>query len=94
LITDPGFGGIFSLLDICDKHHTSECKQSRRFLKGIRDNFFILAWPAGGDSRLDLLFTNKEELGDVVIGGLVIRAWAGVTESGVHDSGGAEEGEQ
>ena len=80
MITDPGFWGNFSLPDSCYKHHTSECKQSRRFLKGIKDNFLILAGPARGDSQLDLLFTNMDELGDVVINSLVIKAWAVVTE--------------
>lgn len=80
LITDPGFGGNFSLLDVCYKHRALECKQSGRFLKGIKDNFLILAGPTRGDSQLDLLFSNKEELGDMVIRGLVIKAWAVVTE--------------
>lgn len=76
MITDPGFGGNFSLPDICYKHNTSECKQLRRVLKGIEDNFLILAGPTRGDLQLGLLFTNREELGDVVINGLVIKAWA------------------
>lgn len=51
----------------------------KEILKNIMDNFLILAEPARGDSQLDLFFTSKEELGDV-IDGLAIRAWPEVSE--------------
>lgn len=74
MIINPGLWGNFSLSDICCKYNTSGCQQPRRFLEGIKDNFLIVAEPTRSVSQLDLLFTNKKELGDVVMEPLVIKA--------------------
>lgn len=63
MITNHGFGDNFSLSDICCKYNTLGCKQSRRFLEGIKDNFLIVSEPPRSVWQLDLLFTTKEKLG-------------------------------
>lgn len=51
-----------------------------RFLEAIKDNFLIVAEPPSSVLQLDLFFTAKKELGDVIIDPSVIKAWAVVTE--------------
>ncbi|KAK4813526.1 hypothetical protein QYF61_009252 [Mycteria americana] len=64
--------GDFSHSDICWKSSTVSCRQSRRLLECIEDNFLsqVIDSPTRGDVLLDLLVTNTSELiGDVKIGG-------------------------
>jgi len=58
--------------DICWKSSTESCRQSRRLLECIEDNFLCQAVnsPTKGDVILDLLVTNARKLiGDVKTGG-------------------------
>ncbi|KAF1446075.1 hypothetical protein FQV07_0012864, partial [Pygoscelis papua] len=64
--------GDFNHPDICWKSSTASCRQSRRLLECIEDNFLsqVIGNPTRGDAILDLLVTNASELiGDVKIGG-------------------------
>ncbi|KAK4831258.1 hypothetical protein QYF61_016728 [Mycteria americana] len=62
----------FNHLDICWKSGTASCKQSRRLLEYIEDNFLIqvINNPTSGGALLDMLLTNTDELiREVKIGG-------------------------
>ncbi|KAK4830418.1 hypothetical protein QYF61_011042 [Mycteria americana] len=64
--------GDFNHPNICWKSSTESCRQSRRLLECIEDNFLsqVIDSPTRGDVILDLLVTNASELiGDVKIGG-------------------------
>ncbi|KAF1446069.1 hypothetical protein FQV07_0012861, partial [Pygoscelis papua] len=64
--------GDFNHPDICWKSSTVSCRQSRRLLECIEDNFLsqVIGNPTRGDAILDLLVTNASELiGNVKIGG-------------------------
>ena len=64
--------GDFNHTSICWKSSTASCRQSRRFLACIEDNFLsrIIDSPTRGDAILDLMLTNVSELiGGVKIGG-------------------------
>jgi len=64
--------GDFTLLDISWKYNTAERKQSRRFLKCVKDNFQtqLVSETTRRGASLDLLFTDREGLvGDVVVRG-------------------------
>ena len=63
--------GDFNLLDICWKYNTAERKQSRGFMECVEDNFLtqLVSEPTKGGAFLDLLFTNRGLVGDVVVGG-------------------------
>ena len=64
--------GDFNHPDICWKSSTASCRQCRRLLECIEDNFLsqVIDSPTTGDAILDLLVTNTSELiGDVKIGG-------------------------
>ncbi|KAK4806906.1 hypothetical protein QYF61_012627 [Mycteria americana] len=64
--------GDFNHPDICWKSSTASCRQSRRLLQCIEDNFLsqVIDSPTRGDAIPDLLATNASELiGDVKIGG-------------------------
>ncbi|KAK4807182.1 hypothetical protein QYF61_024308 [Mycteria americana] len=66
--------GDFNHPDIHWKSGTASCKQSRRLLECIEDNFLIQVTesPTRGDALLGLLLTNAEELiGEVKIDGLL-----------------------
>lgn len=55
--------------------YTAVCKQSRRLLEVVGDNFLVhtLDKPTGGESLLDLLLTNWDELIEgVKIGGCMV----------------------
>ncbi|KAK4815971.1 hypothetical protein QYF61_010839 [Mycteria americana] len=62
--------GDFSHLDICWKSSTVNCKQSRKLLECVEDNFLVQVMESltRGEALLDLLLTNTEELiGEVKI---------------------------
>ena len=64
--------GDFNHPNICWKSSTASCRQSRRLLECIKDNFLsqVIDSHARGDVILDLLVTNASELiGGVKIGG-------------------------
>ncbi|KAK4831137.1 LOW QUALITY PROTEIN: hypothetical protein QYF61_015440 [Mycteria americana] len=64
--------GDFNLPDVCWKYNTAERKQSGRFLERVADNFLtqLVSEPTREGAPLDLLFTNREELGShVMVGG-------------------------
>ncbi|KAK4829571.1 hypothetical protein QYF61_005240 [Mycteria americana] len=64
--------GDFNHPDICWKSSTASCRQSRRLLACIDDNFFsqVIDNPTRGDAILDLMVTNPSELiDDIKIGG-------------------------
>ncbi|PKU34849.1 mitochondrial fission process protein 1 [Limosa lapponica baueri] len=64
--------GHFNHPDICWKSSTVSCRQSRRFLECIGDNFLsqVIDSLTRGDAILDLMITKASELiGDVKIGG-------------------------
>ncbi|GAB0178597.1 hypothetical protein GRJ2_000325000 [Grus japonensis] len=64
--------GDFNHPDICWRDNTAECKQSRKFLECINDNFLlqVIEEPTRGGAMLDLILTNKEGLvGDVKLKG-------------------------
>ncbi|KAK4825884.1 hypothetical protein QYF61_003158 [Mycteria americana] len=52
--------GDFNHSDICWKSSTASCRQSRRLLQCIEDNFLsqVINSPARGDAILDLMVTN------------------------------------
>ncbi|KAK4810519.1 LOW QUALITY PROTEIN: hypothetical protein QYF61_004482, partial [Mycteria americana] len=56
--------GDFNHPDICWKSSTASCKQSRRLLECIEDNFLtqVIDSPTRGEALLDLLLTNTDEL--------------------------------
>ncbi|GAB0203576.1 mitochondrial enolase superfamily member 1 [Grus japonensis] len=63
--------GDFNHPDICWKSSTANCKQSRKLLECIKDNFRVevMESPTRGEALLDLLLTNAEEfIGEVKIG--------------------------
>ena len=58
--------------DICWKGSMASCRQSKRLLKCVEDNFLsqVIEVLTRGDAVLDLLFTNASELTcDIRIGG-------------------------
>ncbi|KAK4810454.1 LOW QUALITY PROTEIN: hypothetical protein QYF61_004234 [Mycteria americana] len=58
--------------DICWKSGTANCKQSRKLLECVQDNFLVqvMESPTRGEALLDLLLAKVEELtGEVKIGG-------------------------
>ncbi|GAB0204290.1 hypothetical protein GRJ2_002894600 [Grus japonensis] len=60
--------GDFNHLDICWRDNAAECKQSRKFLECVDDNFLlqVIEEPTRRGAMLDLILTNKEGLvGDV-----------------------------
>jgi len=64
--------GDFNHPDVCRKSSTVSCRQSRRFLECIEDNFLsqVIDTPAWGDAILDLMLTSESELiSDVKTGG-------------------------
>ncbi|KAK4805648.1 hypothetical protein QYF61_022406 [Mycteria americana] len=64
--------GDFNHLNICWKISTESCRQCRRLLEFIEDNFLsqVIDSPTRGDAILDLLVTNTSELiGDAKTGG-------------------------
>ncbi|PKU29020.1 nedd4-binding protein 2-like 2 [Limosa lapponica baueri] len=64
--------GDFNHPEICWKSNTVRCRQSRRFLECLDDNFQRqeIDSPTRGDAILDLIVTNASELiRDVKIGG-------------------------
>ncbi|KAK4816568.1 hypothetical protein QYF61_017958 [Mycteria americana] len=64
--------GDFSHPNICWKSSTASCRQSRRLLECIEDNFLsqVIDTPTRGDAILDLMATNASELiSDIKIGG-------------------------
>lgn len=56
--------GDFNHMDVCWKSNISVCKQSRRLLKYIEDNFLIqvLDTPSSDEELLDLVLTNEDKL--------------------------------
>ena len=64
--------GDLNQLDICWKNSTVSCRQSRRLLECIEDNFLsqVREGPISSDAILDLILTNANELiGNITIGG-------------------------
>jgi len=64
--------GDLNHLDICWKNSTASCRQSRRLLECIKDNFLshVTDSPIRGYAMLDLLLTTVSELiGDIRTGG-------------------------
>ena len=64
--------GDFNHPDICWNSSTASCRQSRRLLGYIEDNFLsqVVDSPTRGDAILDLLVTSASELiSDIKIGG-------------------------
>lgn len=63
-ITSLVLVGSFNLPNVCWKHSTAERKQSRTFLKCVKDNLLtqLVKESARKGSLLDLLFTNREGL--------------------------------
>ncbi|GAB0202682.1 mitochondrial enolase superfamily member 1 [Grus japonensis] len=64
--------GDFNHPDICWRDKAAECKQSRRFLECVDDNFLlqVIEEPTRRGAMLDLILTNKEGLvGDVKLKG-------------------------
>ncbi|GAB0202575.1 mitochondrial enolase superfamily member 1 [Grus japonensis] len=64
--------GDFNHPDICWRDKAAECKQSRRFLECVDDNFLLQVTeePTRRGAMLDLVLTNKEGLvGDVKLKG-------------------------
>ena len=64
--------GDFSHPDTCWKSSTASCRQSRRLLECLEDNFLrqVIDSPSRGDAILELMVTDASELiGDVQIGG-------------------------
>ncbi|KAK4816041.1 hypothetical protein QYF61_011049 [Mycteria americana] len=64
--------GDFNHPDICWKRSTVNCKQSRKLLVCVEDNFLVqvMESPTRGEALLDLLLTNVEEfIGEVKTGG-------------------------
>jgi len=64
--------GDFKPPNICWKSSTASCRQSRRLLEHIENNFLslVIDSPTRGDAVLDLLVTNASKLiGDIKIGG-------------------------
>ncbi|KAK4810175.1 hypothetical protein QYF61_010948 [Mycteria americana] len=64
--------GDFNHPDTCWKSSTASCRQSRRLLECVEDNFLSQAIdsPTRGDALLDLLVTNASDLiSDVKVGG-------------------------
>ncbi|GAB0203482.1 hypothetical protein GRJ2_002813800 [Grus japonensis] len=64
--------GDFNHPDICWRGNTAECKQSRKFLECVDDNFLlqVIEEPTRRGAMLDLILTNKEGLvGDVKLKG-------------------------
>ncbi|GAB0207775.1 macrophage immunometabolism regulator [Grus japonensis] len=61
-----------TLLPICWRDNTAECKQSRKFLEHVDDNFLlqVIEEPMRRGGMIDLVLTNKEGLvGDVKLKG-------------------------
>ncbi|KAM8793546.1 E3 ubiquitin-protein ligase RNF38-like [Eudromia elegans] len=60
----------FNLPVICWKYNLAERKQSRMFVECMEDNFLsqLVSKPARVGAPLDLLFTNRGLVGDVVVG--------------------------
>jgi len=56
----------FNHLDICWKSSTLNCKQSRKLLECIEDNFLVQVIESltRGEALLDLLLTNAEEISE------------------------------
>ncbi|GAB0185820.1 hypothetical protein GRJ2_001047300 [Grus japonensis] len=64
--------GDFNHPDICWRDNAAECKQSRKFLECVNDNFLlqVIEEPTRRGAMLDLILTNKEGLvGDVKLKG-------------------------
>ncbi|GAB0203811.1 hypothetical protein GRJ2_002846700 [Grus japonensis] len=64
--------GDFNHPDICWRDNAAECKQSRKFLECVDDNFLlqVVEEPMRRGAMLDLVLTNKEGLvGDVKLKG-------------------------
>jgi len=64
--------GGFSHPSICWKSSMASCRQSRKLLECVEDNFLsqVVDGPTRGDVLLDLLVTNTGELiGDIKVGG-------------------------
>ncbi|PKU46875.1 nedd4-binding protein 2-like 2 [Limosa lapponica baueri] len=64
--------GDFNHPDICWRNSTANCRQSRRLLEFIKDNFLsqVINSPTIGDVILDLLVANTSEfIGNVKLGG-------------------------
>ncbi|TRZ06974.1 hypothetical protein HGM15179_020133 [Zosterops borbonicus] len=64
--------GDFNLPDICWELNIAEKRQCRKFLECMDDNFLsqLVGEPTRGETKLDLLFRNRNGLvGDVVVGG-------------------------
>jgi len=64
--------GDFKHTNICWKSSMASCRQSRRFLECIEDNFLsqVIDTPTQEDAILDLVFTNPNELiSDIKTGG-------------------------
>ncbi|GAB0202999.1 hypothetical protein GRJ2_002765500 [Grus japonensis] len=64
--------GDFNHPDICWRDNAAECKQSRKFLECVNDNFLlqVIEEPMRRGAMLDLILTNKEGLvGDVKLKG-------------------------
>lgn len=73
--------GDFNLPDISWKRNMVGCKQVRRFLECVRENFFreVLDGPVRGHTQQDLLLIAMEGL----VGGAVT---IGMTASGYHET--------
>lgn len=56
--------GDFNHMDVCWKSNIAGCKQSRRLLEYIEDNFLIqvLDTPSSDEELLDLVLTNEDNL--------------------------------
>ncbi|GAB0184054.1 hypothetical protein GRJ2_000870700 [Grus japonensis] len=64
--------GDFNHPNICWRDNAAECKQSRKFLECVDDNFLlqVIEEPMRRGAMLDLILTNKEGLvGDVKLKG-------------------------
>jgi len=64
--------GYFKHPNICWKSSTASCRQSRRFVECIEDNFLslVIDTPTRGDAILHLMVTNSSKLiGDIKTGG-------------------------
>ena len=82
----PDPDGDFSHLDLFWKSSTAKCKQSRKPLEYIKDNFLAQVRESStrGEALLDLLFTSTEDLtGEVRSGGSLDRSDYAVVEFSV-----------
>ena len=92
--------GVFNFPDICWNYSTGVREQFWRFLEHVGGSFLtqLVKKPTRGSKILDLLFVNREGLGDTKVGGhlgqrdhemidfsILVEPWRGVSRTATTD---------